>query len=123
MLSFRGKLHEVLAWPCLSQRDSIWKRFLLGGEFGDAIGSLLDLLVDLLLGGGESAHRRGAALEVIDERCAIGFLDFAEVGARLAKLLVDGLARGIGNRTVWVVGFDLIIGERIDQELLTHVLE
>src|ERR1019366_3792799 len=43
--------------------------------------------------------------------------------ARLAKLLVDGLARRIGHGTLWIVGFHLIVGERIDQELLTHVLE
>src|SRR5215469_12594021 len=45
------------------------------------------------------------------------------MGAGLAKFLVDGLACGIGDRALGIRRFHLIVGERIDEELLTHVLE
>ena len=64
-----------------------------------------------------------SAFDVIQRGVSIGLLQLVPAGARPAKLLVDGLARGIGHGTLWIVGFHLIVTEPIDQELLPHVLE
>src|SRR5947209_2474692 len=79
--------------------------------------------MDLFFRSGKCALRWSTTLEVIEERRAIGFLHLVEVDTRLAKLRVDGLACGIGDRTLRIVGFHLIVCQRINQELLSHVLE
>src|SRR6266550_512339 len=40
-----------------------------------------------------------------------------------AQLLLDRLTGGIRHGTIRIVGFDLIIGQGIDQIFLTHILE
>jgi ABC-type antimicrobial peptide transport system permease subunit len=50
-------------------------------------------------------------------------LEVGELGADGTALLVQLAPLGVGNRAGGVLGLDAVIHERIQQELLAHVLE
>jgi hypothetical protein len=54
---------------------------------------------------------------------AVLFLKLGEPGTGDTDLLINCFPCRIGNQASRVVGFDLVIHQRIDQELLTHVLK
>jgi arylsulfatase A-like enzyme len=45
------------------------------------------------------------------------------MAAGLSKFFIDHLSRWIGNGSFRIVGFDFIVHEGVDQELLPHVLK
>src|SRR5882757_631800 len=49
--------------------------------------------------------------------------ELGEIGARRTDLLVQSAALGIGDGAGRVLRLDLVIDERIEQELFSHVLE
>ena len=95
---------------------------VLGLEFfetGFGLGDLgAEFLVCLLgLSPGKSPRAR------IEGDCCIASAQLAERGPHPAQLLLDPFAGGVRNGTIRIVGRDLIIGQGIDQEFLTHILE
>src|SRR5712692_9703580 len=50
--------------------------------------------------------------------CIVG-AQLGELGPHAAQFLLDRFAGGVRNGTIRIVGFDLIIGQGIDQKFLT----
>ncbi len=71
----------------------------------------------------EAAHRRAALLGVVGGGGPVLTLDFSEFRPCGAALLLERASLGIGNGAGGVLRFDPVVHERIEKELLSHVLE
>src|SRR6516225_8618399 len=85
--------------------------------------SVAELLAEPAMGDLEAAHGRPAPLGIVRGGGAELAFEFGQIGAGRADLLVQSAALGIGDGAGWVLRLDLVIDERIEQELFAHVLE
>src|SRR5437016_1240355 len=92
-------------------------------EPGQAITCSAQVFAEFAVGDLEATHRGAALLGVVSRGGAVLALELGELGARGADLLVQRAALGVGYRTGGIFRFDPIVHERVEEELLAHVLE
>jgi hypothetical protein len=71
----------------------------------------------------EAAHRGPALLGIVGRGRAEALLDLRELRTYLPNALVQDAALGVGHRAGRIIGLDLLVDERIEEKLLSHVLE
>ena len=71
----------------------------------------------------EAPHGRPALFGVVRGGGTVFAFELGEIGARRTDLLIQSAALGIGDGAGGVLQLDLVIDERIEQELFSHVLE
>src|SRR5438105_9137316 len=75
------------------------------------------------MGNLEAAHGWAALLGIARGGSTVFAFEPAEVGTRRLDLLIQGAALGIGDSAGWVLRLDLIVDERVEQELFSHIFE
>src|SRR5208283_507439 len=71
----------------------------------------------------ESPHGRPTRFGVVHRGGTVFAFEPGQIGAGGTDLLIQSAALRIGNGAGWVLRLDLIIDERVEQELFSHVLE
>ena len=95
---------------------------VLGLEFFETGFGLGDLGAEFLLGLLGLSPGKSSRARLEGDGCIVG-AQLAELGPHAAQFLLDRFAGGVWHGTIRIVGFDLIIGQGIDQIFLTHILE
>src|SRR5712692_3016322 len=122
MLAFRGELdHGALIE--VADFDALGKVLAVRAELRHAIAGRAQLLAELAMGDLEAAHSRAALFGIGCGGGTVFAFEPGEIGASRTDLLIQGAALGIGDSAGRVLRLDLVIDERIEQELLPHVLE
>src|SRR5262249_33123372 len=103
--------------------DTLGKVLALRGELRHASARGAQLFAELAMGDLEAAHGRAALFGIGCGGDTVFPLELGEISACRLDLLIQGAALGIGNGTGRVLRLDLIIDQRIEQELFPHVLE
>ena len=130
MLSFRGQL-DYGTFAEVPDFHPLRKFSTAGEKLGEVPSGSPKLLSDLAVGDLETAHGRSTLLRVVRRRRAVVLLQLSHCGSSAADVVVQGaplmrfqlLRHGIGHGAGWVVGFHLVIGECVEQELFAQILK
>src|SRR5215467_7939893 len=122
MLAFRGELdHGPLVE--ISDFDTLGNAAALVEELAHARAGFAQLLAELAMGDLEASHGRPALFGIVRGGGTQFLFEPGDISAGRTDLLVQSAARRIGDGAGWVLLFDLVIDERVEQELFSHVLE
>jgi hypothetical protein len=122
MLAFRGELdHGPLVE--FSDFDALGNVAALVEELGYSRAGFAQLLAEPAMRDLEAPHGRPALFSIVRNGGTVFAFEPDQIGAGRADLLVQRAALRIGDGAGWVLRLDLVIDERVDEELLSHVLE
>ena len=107
----------------VSDFDALGNVAALLEELRHASAGCAQLLAEPAVGDLEALHGRPAPFGIVRSGGTIFAFEPGEIGAGRTDLLIESAALGIGDGAGRILRLDLIIDERIEQELFAHVLE
>src|SRR6516164_11114526 len=122
MLAFGGELdHGSLVE--FSHFDALGNLAALVEEPAHARAGAAQLVAEPAMGDLEATHGRTPLFGIVRGGGTEFAFELRQIGAGRTDLLVQSAALRIGDGAGWVLRLDLVIDERIEQELFPHVLE
>src|SRR6516164_1997241 len=122
MLAFGGELdHGSLVE--FADFDALGNLAALVKEPAHAGAGAAQLVAEPAMGDLEAPHGRPALFGIVRGGGTEFTFQPGHIGAGRMDLLVQSAALRIGDGVGWVLRLDLVVDERIEQELFSHVLE
>ena len=122
MLTFGGELDHgpIVEFSDFSARGNI---AALIEEPQYARAGFAQLLTEAAMGDLEATHRWSVSFGIVCGGSTVFAFEPGQIGAGRTDILIQSAALRIGNGAGWILRLDLIIDERVEQELFSHVLE
>ena len=106
----------------VSSFDALGNVATLLEELRHASAGCSQLLAEPAVGDLEAPHGRPASFGIVGGGTVFAF-ELGKISACRTDRLIQRAALGVGDGAGWVLRLDLVIDERIEQELFSHVLE
>ncbi len=123
VLPFGGEFDDRPAAEGLDHGDTLGEGGALLPECRDSLGGLAEGVADLAMGDLEASRRRAFGFRVVERRAAVLLGELRLLGACGLELGVEVATSRIRDGSGRIVGLDGVLSQRVDFELVAHVLE